>query len=55
MLIDAEDEEKLEITKGYQPRVLRLILDFLECGMFCDNNGQPYTPDVFERYARDDF
>ena len=55
MLITTEDEVKLEIVKDYNPRELRLILDFLECGMFCDYNGQPYTRDHFEHYARNDF
>lgn len=59
MLIDAEDEDRLEVTKGYQPRELGIILHFLECGMFYDKLGRPYTREslneVYERSVRGDF
>ena len=59
MLITTEDEAKLEIVKDYNPRELRLILDFLEGGLFCDSVGQPYTPTYLKkcanRYSTDEF
>ena len=60
MFIDAKDEAKLEVTKGYQPRELTIILDFfLECGMFYDKLGRPYSREylneVYERSVRGDF
>ena len=55
MFINAEDEAKLEVTKGYQPRELTIILDFLEHGMFCDRNGQPYTRRYFTERANNKF
>lgn len=48
MLINAEDREKLEAVKNYSPRELRIIIDFLERGMFYDNLGQPYTPEYIK-------
>lgn len=43
MYISVEDEDKLEIVKDYNPRELRILIRFYEDGMFCDENGQPYT------------
>lgn len=47
MYISVEDEDKLEIVKDYSPRELRIILKFLEDGMFCDRNGRPYDRTYF--------
>ena len=59
MLITTEDEAKLEIVKDYNPRELRLILDFLEGGLFCDSMGHPYTSmylkECANRYSPDKF
>lgn len=41
--ISVEDEDKLEIVKDYTLRELRILIRFYEDGMFCDQNGQPYT------------
>lgn len=42
-----EATEKLEIVENYSPRELRIILMFLESGMFYDRFGQPYTRGYF--------
>ena len=59
MFISVEDKRKLDIVKNYKPRELRLILDFLEGGLFCDSVGQPYTPTYLKkcanRYSTDEF
>lgn len=48
MFINAEDREKLEAVKNYNPRELRIIIGFLEEGMFRDGLGQPYTPEYIK-------
>lgn len=59
MFISVEDEDKLEIVKDYKPRELDIILHFLECGMFYDALGQPYSRnalnELYERSVRGDF
>ena len=59
MFISVEDEAKLEIVKDYKPRELRIILHFLECGMFYDALGRPYSRydlnGLYERFVRGDF
>lgn len=45
MFFSVEDENKLEAVKNYSPRELRIIIDFLEAGMFYDRLGRPYTPE----------
>lgn len=51
----AEDEGRLEVTKGYQPRELSIILDFLEHGMLYDRNGQLYTRRYLTERANNKF
>lgn len=45
MFINAEDREKLEAVKNYNPRELRIIIGFLEgftCLIMRSNEGRNY-------------
>lgn len=59
MFISVEDEDKLKIVKDYKPRELSIILHFLECGMFHDKLGRPYSRnalnELYEHSVRGDF
>lgn len=44
MFFSVEDQNKLEAVQDYSLLELRIIIDFLEAGMFYDSVGQPYTP-----------
>lgn len=52
MFISVEDEDKLEIVKDYKPRELDIILHFLECGMFYDELGRPYSRNAWAYLSR---
>ena len=48
MFISVEDRDKIETVKNYSPLELRIIIDFLEAGMFYDRLGQPYNPEYIK-------
>lgn len=46
-----DDIFKLEAVEDYTLLELKIIITFLECGMFCDYNGQAYTREYIKKIA----
>ena len=46
-----DDIFKLEAVEDYTLLELKIIITFLEGGMFCDYNGQAYTREYIKKIA----
>ena len=46
-----DDVLKLEAVEDYTLLELKIIITFLESGMFCDHNGQEYTREYIKKIA----
>lgn len=46
-----DDIFKLEAVEDYTLLELKIIITFLEGGMFCDYNGQVYTREYIKKIA----
>lgn len=46
-----DDIFKLEAVEDYTLLELKIIITFLEGGMFCDYNGQTYTREYIKKIA----
>ena len=46
-----DDVLKLEAVEDYTLLELKIIITFLEGGMFCDRFGQPYTREYIKKIA----
>lgn len=51
LAMNNDDILKLEIVEDYTLLELKIIITFLECGMFCDYYGQAYTREYIKKIA----